>query len=111
MRELISGYLSKTGFTLITAANGADGLSKAKTHDGRIHLVITDVVMPGMGGRELADHLRLSHPATPVLFMSGYADDAAIRRGVSERHDHYIEKPFELNSLARKVHEVLNSAA
>ena len=57
----------------------------------------------------MADQLKLSHPATPILFMSGYMDDAAARRGVSEHRDHYLEKPFELNSLARKVGEVLNS--
>ena len=109
LRELISDYLGIAGFTMITATNGADGLAKAKSHKGPIHLVISDVIMPVMGGREMADQLKLSHPATPILFMSGYMDDAAARRGVSEHRDHYLEKPFELNSLARKVGEVLNS--
>jgi PAS domain S-box-containing protein len=109
LRDLISDYLLSLGFKIIAAENGYDGLAKAKTHVGAIHLVITDVVMPGMGGRELADCLRTSHPVTPVLFMSGYTDDALVHRAVSERHDHYIEKPFELNSLARKVREVLAS--
>lgn len=107
LRDLLSDYLRSGGFKIIAAENGQDGLAKAKTYNGPIHLVITDVVMPGMGGRELADCLRTSHPATPVLFMSGYTDDSAVRRGVSERPDHYIEKPFKLNSLARKVREVL----
>ena len=111
LRELISDYLGNAGFTLVTAKNGSDGLAKAKAHVGPIHLVITDVVMPGMGGRELADQLKASHPETPVLFMSGYADDAAIQRVISERNDHYIEKPFELNSLARKVREVLSNGS
>jgi len=111
LRELISDYLGNAGFTLVTAKNGSDGLAKAKAHAGPIHLVITDVVMPGMGGRELADQLKASHPETPVLFMSGYADDAAIQRVISERADHYIEKPFELNSLARKVREVLSNGS
>jgi len=109
LRELISDYLGIAGFTILTAANGAEGLAKAKSHKGPIHLVISDVIMPVMGGREMADQLKLSRPATPILFMSGYTDDAAIRRGVSEHRDHYLEKPFELNSLARKVSEVLNS--
>jgi two-component system, cell cycle sensor histidine kinase and response regulator CckA len=109
LRELISDYLGIAGFTIITAVNGAEGLAKAKSHKGPIHLVISDVIMPVMGGREMADQLKLSRPATPILFMSGYTDDAAIRRGVSEHRDHYLEKPFELNSLARKVSEVLNS--
>jgi signal transduction histidine kinase/CheY-like chemotaxis protein len=109
LRELISDYLGIAGFTMITAANGADGLAKAKSHEGPIHLVISDVIMPVMGGREMADQLKLSRPATPILFISGYTDDAAVRRGVSEHRDHYLEKPFELNSLARKVSEVLNS--
>ena len=108
LRELISDYLGIAGFTILTAANGAEGLAKAKSHKGPIHLVISDVIMPVMGGREMADRLKLSRPATPILFMSGYTDDAAIRRGVSEHRDHYLEKPFELNSLARKVSEVLN---
>jgi CheY-like chemotaxis protein len=109
LRELISDYLGVAGFTIITAANGVEGLAKAKSHKGPIHLVISDVIMPVMGGREMAERLKLSRPATPILFMSGYTDDAAIRRGVSEHRDHYLEKPFELNSLARKVSEVLNS--
>jgi len=109
LRELITDYLGMAGFTMITAANGADGLAKAKSHKGPIHLVISDVIMPVMGGREMADQLKLTHPATPILFMSGYMDDAAARRGVSEHRDHYLEKPFELNSLARKVGEVLNA--
>ncbi len=108
LRELISDYLGIAGFTILTAANGAEGLARAKSHKGPIHLVISDVIMPVMGGREMADRLKLSRPATPILFMSGYTDDAAIRRGVSEHRDHYLEKPFELNSLARKVSEVLN---
>src|SRR6266403_913675 len=111
LRELISDYLGIAGFTILTAANGADGLARAKSHKGPIHLVISDVIMPLMGGREMADQLKLSRPATPILFMSGYTDDAAIRRGVSEHRDHYLEKPFELNSLARKVSEVLNSSS
>jgi two-component system cell cycle sensor histidine kinase/response regulator CckA len=111
LRELISDYLGSVGFTVVTAKNGSEGLAKAKAHSGPIHLVITDVVMPGMGGRELADQLKLSHPETPVLFMSGYADDAAIQRVIAERSDHYIEKPFELNSLARKVREVLSNGS
>src|SRR6267378_881508 len=109
LRELISDYLGVAGFTIITAANGVEGLAKAKSHKGPIHLVISDVIMPVMGGREMAERLKLFRPATPILFMSGYTDDAAIRRGVSEHRDHYLEKPFELNSLARKVSEVLNS--
>ena len=109
LREMISGYLRQTGFTIIDAANGVEGLKKAESHEGHIDLVITDVIMPGMGGRELSDRLRQTHPSTPVLFMSGYTDDASIHRGVSERHNYYIEKPFELNSLARKVREVLSA--
>jgi CheY-like chemotaxis protein len=109
--ELVSAspIENRAGFTIIAAANGVEGLAKAKSHKGPIHLVISDVIMPVMGGREMAERLKLSRPATPILFMSGYTDDAAIRRGVSEHRDHYLEKPFELNSLARKVSEVLNS--
>ena len=109
VRELVSGYLSKAGFRLIEAVNGMDGVEKADGYAGKIDLVITDIVMPGMGGRELAEKLRLSHPDTKILFMSGYIDDSIVRKNISAHQEHFIEKPFHLSALAAKIREVLNA--
>jgi two-component system, cell cycle sensor histidine kinase and response regulator CckA len=111
VRELISEYLNRAGFKVLEAINGSDGLEKAKSHPGVIHLVITDIVMPGMGGRQLAERLKQTHPETRILFMSGYTDDAVVRQNITERQNFFIEKPFQLHSLAFKIREVLNSAA
>src|SRR2546423_8441370 len=74
-----------------------------------IDLLRTDVVMPQMGGRRLAEHMKLSHPRTRVLYMSGYTDDAIIRHGVLEETAAFMEKPFSPETLARKVREVLDA--
>jgi DNA-binding NtrC family response regulator len=73
-----------------------------------IQLLITDVVMPGMSGRELRDHILTLRPGLKVIFMFGYTDDAVIRHGLSKKEMNFIQKPFSMNALAQKVREVLN---
>ncbi|TLY18702.1 MAG: response regulator, partial [Nitrospirae bacterium] len=77
-------------------------------HPEPIHLLVTDVVMPQMSGREIAEQLRSEHPETKVLFMSGYTDDAVVRHGVQTAEMAFLQKPFTSESLARKVREVLD---
>jgi signal transduction histidine kinase len=100
--------LERFGYTVIEAANGTDALSTAQTGTA-IDLLLTDVVMPEMSGRELVDRFAKLRPKTKVLFMSGYTDDAIVRHGVLRPGTAYLEKPFSPDALARKVREVLDS--
>jgi DNA-binding response OmpR family regulator len=107
LRKLVAGLLRRDGHDVLSAANGADALRLAQTHGGDIDLLITDVVMPGMSGREVVESLRTSRPDMAVLYMSGYTDDAVIVRGVSDLRNTLLQKPFTAAELARKVTEVL----
>jgi PAS domain S-box-containing protein len=107
VRALAGHVLRKNGYTVLEACNGADALRVARQHEGPIHLLVTDVVMPGCGGRELADRLTSIRPETQVLFLSGYTDDAVVRHGVYAAEVAFLQKPFRVDALLRKVREVL----
>jgi len=92
----------------VEAADGQAAQRIADGFEGRIHLVLTDVVMPHVGGRDLAEVLAKVRPETRVLFMSGYTDDAVVRHGILQDGIPYLQKPFTPKSLARKVREVLD---
>jgi PAS domain S-box-containing protein len=100
--------LERFGYTVLEAANGMDALGTAK-NGATIDLLLTDVVMPEMSGRELVDRFATLRPNTKVLFMSGYTDDAIVRHGVLRPGTAYLQKPFSPDTLARKVREVLDS--
>jgi DNA-binding NarL/FixJ family response regulator len=93
---------------VLEGCSGGEALVVAESHNGPIHLLITDVVMPGMGGRELAESLRALHPGLKVLFVSGYTDDAVVRHGIVEATDAFLQKPFSPLALARKVRAILD---
>ena len=101
VREFVRGGLSRLGYLVIDAPDGATALERAAVHDGRIDLLITDVVMPGMTARELAERLLALHPGAKVIYMSGYSD-AAVGSGIRERGAVFLQKPFTREVLARR---------
>jgi PAS domain S-box-containing protein len=109
VRALTRRVLQGCGYTLLEAGDGVEALQVAAAHDGRIDLLLSDVVMPRMGGRELAERLKALHPVARVLFLSGYTDDAVVRHGVQEDQVAFLQKPFTPARLALKVREVLDS--
>lgn len=110
VRNLASEILQTTGYRVLTAANGAEALRICREHVGDIQVMVTDVVMPQMGGRELAERTALIRPDTIVLYMSGYTDDAVVRHGVLDEEMPFLQKPFTPATLARKVTELLDKA-
>ena len=94
---------------MLGAANGEEALLISENRERDIKLMITDVVMPHMSGRELAERVQLLRPTLPVIFMSGYTDDAVVRHGLLDEKLHFIQKPFDSATVARKVREVLDS--
>lgn len=108
LRALLRQSLESKGYTVLEAGNGVDALHAAGEHKGPIHIAVTDMVMPKMGGQSLAQHLTAEHPETQVLYISGYSNDAAIRRDGLASAVHFLQKPFEPTILAEKIREVLD---
>jgi len=112
LRRLARTILQKKGYNVMEAANGEEALYKVREYAGKnIHLLLTDVVMPGMSGRELADCLESLQPELKVLYMSGYTNEAIVHHGVLDPEIAYIQKPFSPDVLAAKVREVLDASA
>ena len=111
VRDLISEFLVSNGYTILTASNGEEALEVAQRHDGPIHLLLTDVMMPKMSGHELARRLAQVRSETSVLYMSGYSDYAAPDHPSLDSTIPTLEKPFALNNLAYKLREVLEKPA
>jgi CheY-like chemotaxis protein len=108
VRRLALEFLRKQGYIVLEAQHGREALLICKNHQGSIDLMLTDMIMPGMGGWELAKHLELLKPQTKVLYMSGYTDDAMVRNGSLTKGFHFIQKPFSMVSLARKIRDILD---
>jgi len=107
VRKLAVRVLERQGYKVLAARNGDEALLICKQHQGPIHLLLTDVVMPGMNGHEVAKRLESLHPETKALYMSGYTDDAIVLHGVLVAGVNYIQKPFTVDALTKKVREVL----
>lgn len=109
VRELAARILRDRGYLVYEAPDGQETLKMVHNHpDRKIHLLLTDVVMPGMSGRVVADRLKHSMPGMKVLFISGYTDNAIVHHGVLDKGVNFIQKPFTPETLARKVREVLD---
>jgi len=110
LRHLAQGVLRGQGYTVLTAPNGQDALRVAREHQGPpISLVVTDVIMPRMGGKVMAEWLKITFPDLKVLFTSGYTEDAIAHHGVLESGIEFLPKPYSPASLARKVRELLDA--
>jgi CheY-like chemotaxis protein len=109
LRELVHECLETVGYSVIEAAHGLDALALCERPDTRIDLLITDVVMPGLSGRELATRLKELRPEIRVLYMSGYTDDAVVLHGVLAADMAFLQKPFSAEGLAHRVREVLDA--
>ncbi len=108
LREGAAEFLSLRGYKVLQGRNGVDALRMAELCQGNLDLLITDVVMPGMGGRELADRLRQLRPRTRVLYVSGYTESTVLQQGV-ELGFGFLQKPFTLTALGRKARELLDA--
>jgi two-component system, cell cycle sensor histidine kinase and response regulator CckA len=109
VRELTREYLQMSGYAVVEAEDGHTALELAAMHAGPIELLMTDVVMPGISGRELADRIRKLRPGIKVLFMSGYTDQAVVHHGILETDAVLLQKPFTVTTLASKLREILSA--
>lgn len=109
VRTLTRQILEESGYTVLEAQNGVEAISMCEKNDCRIDLLMTDVVMPQMGGRELAERFAHIYPKMLILFTSGYTDDAVVRHGMINAGTNFIQKPFTPDGLARKVRAILDA--
>jgi len=107
VRDLVRRLLTRAGYRVITAAGPTEALERFDERGGEVDLLLSDVIMPGMSGGELARILKERRPELKTLFMSGYTDDAVLGRGSLEEEASFIQKPFSLSSLEAKVRETL----
>ena len=107
VRAITRHTLQSFGYTLLEASHGEEAIRICEQHNGPIHLAVSDVVMPEMGGRQLAERLAVLRPHLKILFLSGYTDDAVVRHGVLHSEMAFLQKPFTPTALAIKVREML----
>ncbi|MBE2213304.1 MAG: PAS domain S-box protein [Opitutaceae bacterium] len=111
VRTITSSLLTRLGYHVVAACDGYDGIEKASHFAGPLHLVLTDLVMPGIGGRETAEQVRLAHPGAAVLYTSGYTEDAILRQGIMSDSVAFISKPYTIQGIAAKVRETIDVSA
>jgi DNA-binding NtrC family response regulator len=109
VRKLARKILETGGYTVLEASGGDQTRLVCVQHEGPIHLLLTDIVMKGPSGREVAENLAPLRPGMKVLYMSGYTDDAIVRHGVFEASTPFLAKPFTCDTLLRKVRDVLDA--
>ena len=108
IRELINLLLSGYGYRVLIVGDPIEAVTISKKHDGPIHLLLTDVVLPGISGRQVAEQIASHRPETKILFTSGYTTNAIVHHGVLDAGLHFLQKPFTMTTLAAKVREVLD---
>jgi DNA-binding NtrC family response regulator len=111
VRELAREALRRGGYAVLEASNGVEALRVAEAFSGQIHLLLTDVVMPNLGGPDLATRLLEARPGLKVLYMSGYSEFISAGHGDIGPLTYFLQKPFSLESLGRKVREVLDEVS
>ncbi len=105
--NLLADFLRASGYTVLAATGGPEALSVADQHTSEIHLLITDVVLKSMDGRSLATRLLQTHPRMKIIFMSGHTQKTLKHRGIDSDREHFLQKPFSLALLTKKVNEVM----
>jgi len=108
LRELIRRGLQNCGYTVMESANGEEAIQLVQKRPGAIHLLVSDLGLPGINGRRLAERMLALKPGIKLLYMSGYTAKAVLRHGVLESKTAFLQKPFTLGALALKVREVLD---
>jgi two-component system cell cycle sensor histidine kinase/response regulator CckA len=111
VRRFVRGVLQASGYTLLEASEGEEALSLCEQHQGPIHLLLTDVIMPGMNGGELGKRFSAARPQGKVVYTSGFTDEGLVEAGILQEGAPFLQKPFSVESLAHKVREVLDSGA
>jgi CheY-like chemotaxis protein len=111
VRDLALEFLRSQGYVVLEASNGAQALEIAGRHPGRIDLLMTDVIMPGISGPELAKQLTAVRPETRVLYVSGYTEESIGQHGVLEKGTEFLSKPFSRDTLSRKLREILDNVS
>ena len=109
VRNMICETLKQNGYTMLNAASGDEALNLCGDHEGVIDLLVTDVVMPGMNGRELAERLSTAYPRLKTLFISGYTDHGIVHNGILDPETDFLQKPFKLDALATKIRQIMDS--
>jgi PAS domain S-box-containing protein len=108
VRSLAIEVLERNGYSVVEATNGEEAIEILESHPGKIHLLLTDVIMPGMSGGSLVQRISTSHPQIKILYMSGYSNDEIVQHGISVSEASFINKPFTLEALSNKVRQVLD---
>jgi two-component system, cell cycle sensor histidine kinase and response regulator CckA len=109
VRNLLCEVLRRVGFEVLACANPEEGIAVCRSHPGKIDLLLTDVVMPGMNGREMANRIQETLPELCVVFMSGYTEQVLLQEGQMDAPFEYLQKPFTLRALTQKVAKVLGN--